>query len=233
MAKIQSASITNASGSIGGMTFAKNRGGLYLRARAAVTNPQTAGQTLIRTMLTNASTTWRTLTENQRQGWYDWAAVNPRTNFAGDPLILTGHQLFIAFNTPRLQAGLPLIPDSPVDFGQPVVAILQTNALPSVVIDGDDVDLTITLKTQDPNPGDFLLYLSKPQSPSTRFFKGPYQLINSTPAVVSGDTVITADQTVLPPVGVGSVFYYRILETLDDGRLSAPLVGSIVVTEAP
>lgn len=230
--KIQSAVLTNGSGSIGGMTAAKNRGGLYLRARAAVTNPQTAGQTLIRESLTAISTAWRTLTETQRQGWYDWAAVNPITNVFGDPVFMTGHQAYIALNTSRIQAALPRVDESPIGFGQPAGMELDPSS-PLLVIDAPDVDLTYTIKVNDSGAGDLLIYVSKPQSATTRFFKGPYNLAKVVAAVPSTNQAVALAVGDLPSVGEGQVLWVRTRETLDDGRLGAPVVFSVVATEAP
>lgn len=230
--KIQSAVLTNGSGSIGGMTAAKNRGGLYLRARAAVTNPQTPGQTLIRTMFGGLSTAWRTLTEVQRQGWYDWAAVNPITNVFGDPVLMTGHQAFIALNTPRAQAGLDIVEDSPADFGQAVGSFVD--GAPTLVIDDPDVDLTFSMKGLGLQPvGDYLTYCSVPQSPTTRFFKGPFNLLGSTPHVADTETEITFDQTKLPAVAEGQVLWIRTRLTLDDGRFNQAVIFPVTATVAP
>lgn len=229
--KIQSAILTNGSGSIGGMTAAKNRGGLYLRSRAAVTNPQTPGQTLIRTSLAMVSTTWRTLTELQREGWYDWAAVNPITNAFGDPILMTGHQAFIALNSSRVQADLPLVPDAPVGFGQPVAPRPRGNGV--VLIDGDDVDYTEDVFTEDPGAGDLLTYVSKPQSQTTKFFKGPFNLLKKTPSNPGASIQVAADQTILPAVAEGQVLFFRHRLTLDDGRLSLFFISRVIVTEAP
>lgn len=216
------------------MTAAKNRGGLYLRARAAVTNPQTPGQTLIRTMLAAVSTTWRTLTEEQRQGWYDWAAVNPITNVFGDPLLMTGSQAYIALNTPRLQAGLDQVDDAPVGFGQPISPYIKVGDAATLVITGAAVDLLIPLQTPEIEEGELLTYVSKPQSQSTRFFKGPYQLLGVTSKTGGpGSTNVELDETVLPPVAAGQVVFFRVRMTTDTGRLSTPFFGSVIVTEAP
>lgn len=228
--KIQSATITNASGSIGGMTAAKNRGGLYLRARAAVTNPQTAGQTLIRTVFSAASTAWRTLTSGQQEGWTNYALNSPRTNFAGDPLILTGSQMYIALNTPRMQAGIDPVATPPTVFGLPPTPYQIDPA--TCVITGPAVALTVSIKIDPPQmAGDTLLYVSKPQSPSTKFFKGPYNLMGTQPiAANSGGADVEADESTLPAVAVGQVLYYRITYSQDDGRLSGAVVGSVIVT---
>lgn len=230
--KIQSAVLTNGSGSIGGMTAAKNRGGLYLRARAAVTNPQTAGQTLIRTMFSNVSTTWKTLTGAQRTAWENWATNSPRVNVFGNPYLMTGLQAYIALNTPRLQAGIDAVVTPPALFGRPTTPVPEGE--PTLIIDTPDVNLVIPVKFNNAIAADSLLYVSKPQNASKVFFKGPYTLLGTQPVAASaGSTNIEADETSLPPVSEGQVLFYRITYSDDDGNLSGELSGKVVATVAP
>lgn len=93
------------SGKIGGTVFSRNRGGAYLRTWAMPANPQTSFQTNIRTILSQLSSDWRTLTDAQRMQWAVWASQNPITNAIGERTILSGHQAFVQINHRVLQSG--------------------------------------------------------------------------------------------------------------------------------
>lgn len=67
--KYLSALITDARASLGGTTFARNRAGVYTRARVAPTQPRTVSQVANRTSFGSISQQWRTLTQPQRDAW--------------------------------------------------------------------------------------------------------------------------------------------------------------------
>lgn len=101
------------SGSVGAQTWARNRGGLYVRLKGSPTNPNSARQQAVRGFLSTASGLWSTLTDPQRQAWTDWAINNPQTNPLGQSYTLTGHQAFVWHETRVLDQGLVDITDPP------------------------------------------------------------------------------------------------------------------------
>src|SRR5689334_21753828 len=66
---------TDLSGSVGGVTASKARGGVrYFRARVRPSNPRSGDQSRARLSLSSAAASWRnTLTDVQRQAWSDIA----------------------------------------------------------------------------------------------------------------------------------------------------------------
>ena len=106
----KSALITQASGSIGGMTASRNKGGAYFRARALPTNPNTPEQQAVRGYLGTLANLWtNVLTPANRVLWDFYAFNVPVINAVGDSIQLTGQQMYIRANVPRLQAGLPRV----------------------------------------------------------------------------------------------------------------------------
>ena len=73
--KFQGIMIGSMSGSVGGATYARARGGVtYIRERVTPTNPNTQLQAAIRSAVSSASALWRTgMTDEQRQAWFDIA----------------------------------------------------------------------------------------------------------------------------------------------------------------
>jgi len=101
-------------GKEGGIVFARNRGGAYVRMFVKPTNPGTPGQSLVRSRLTSLSTAWRTLLEELRIAWNNAAAEFPFTNKVGDIIYLSGQQLFVKFNQNLLYAGLAVQLTAPI-----------------------------------------------------------------------------------------------------------------------
>ena len=119
----------SASGSVAGLTYSRNRGGQYTRARAIPTNPDTIFQQNARAALAANSQDWAGLTDVQRQAWREWAKQNPITNALGDSITLSGHQAFVGINA-RLDSALqPTLTDPPI--------VNAPAALNTLVLTGD------------------------------------------------------------------------------------------------
>ncbi len=104
--KLSAIGITNISGKSGGSVFAHNKNGNYVRRLGIATQPQTAKQTLARSIFGIISRMWGTLTEAQREAWKTWGAENPKTDQFGDSRPLTGRQAFISSNSNLNSVGL-------------------------------------------------------------------------------------------------------------------------------
>jgi len=143
--KFKSAIVTQASGSIGGLTAAHNKGGMYLRSRATPVNPQTAAQVAIRNAMSQLTTAWQeTLTAAQRDAWRTYAENVLLPDKLGEPRNIGGIGMYIRSNVPRLQAGLARVDDGPVVFDQ------RTFTAPTVVLsEGGTNDLQVTSNAGD------------------------------------------------------------------------------------
>ena len=116
--KLSAIGITNISGKSGGSVFAHNKNGNYVRRLGIATQPQTAKQTLARSIFGVISRMWGGLTQAQREAWKTWGAENPKTDQFGDSRPLTGRQAFISANSNLKSVGLAQISD-PV-FSKPI-----------------------------------------------------------------------------------------------------------------
>lgn len=102
------------SGSIGGTTWSRNRGGTYMRNRAIPLNPNTPYQQNVRSILATQSQAWADQTNAVRAAWSNWAVQNPVINALGRSIILSGAQAFIQLRS-RLQLAVePLITNPPI-----------------------------------------------------------------------------------------------------------------------
>lgn len=104
--KLSAIGITNISGKSGGSVFAHNKNGNYVRRLGIATQPQTAKQTLTRSIFGVISRMWGSLTQEQREAWKTWGAENPKTDQFGDSRPLTGRQAFISANSNLNSVGL-------------------------------------------------------------------------------------------------------------------------------
>jgi len=226
---VESAIVGRGSGSIGGMTWSRNRGGMYIRARATPTNPNSTYQQTVRSAAALLAAMWsNTLTKAQRDGWDLYAENVELPNPLGAPRNVGGLGMYIRSNVPRIQCGVvgvarlddaPSIFDLGV-FTEPVVGVCTASA------DTISVAYTNTDEWAIADGGALFIYTSRPQNPGRNFFKGPYRLA----ATVEG---VTATPPTSPEV-VNAAFVFEAAQRLfvfarastADGRLSAPFRGT-------
>lgn len=211
--------ITAASGSLGGLTASHNRGGQYLRARVIPTNPSSGPQVAIRAIFGSLATAWQTLTDDQRAAWTTYAINVPVINRLGDPINLTGQQMYIRNNTAAVQVGLPRVDDGPTIFASdalsPVTLLpVETNNLIGVEFDTTD-------EWANEAGGALLVYASRQKAATVNFFKGPYRFAGTVDGAdpvppTSPATNITNvfEQSLL------NVMFGRVLSVRVDGRIS-------------
>ena len=99
MAKIKFGSmVSQASGSVSGVTFSHNRYGAYTRRRAIPVKSVTVYALAAKGRLAQASQAWGLLQPEGRAAWRTWAQTNPVTDALGDSQVLTGHAAFVQLN---------------------------------------------------------------------------------------------------------------------------------------
>lgn len=213
------------SGSIAGITYAHNQGGLYSRARTVPTNPNTSRQQAVKSALTAMAGYWSaTLTAQQRTDWGTYAANVPVTNALGQTINLSGQNMFMRANVIRQRAALAIIADAPTVFnlGETITAIT------SIVVAGGTLTFTAPVGgAGTPAAGRKLFRLGPPQNAGRSYFKGPYQegfniaVGSAVTTIATPVSLAGADWLSLfaPAVGENIPVAFRIL--YDDGRLSA------------
>lgn len=230
MAKISPGPMAAAiSGSMGGTTFAHNKGGPYIRARAIPTNPASAKQLNARARLSTYSQLWQTLTSAQRQAWQEWARQNPVVNTLGHVVQLSGQQAYIQLNTRIALAAGTAISTPPIIPAPP--------AFTAAAQDGDigtgDTDLTFAAAVASGN----MVWLigAVLNSAGRAYVENLYRFV----------AVSTADQTspwddesdivaALGTLTVGQTLHVKASQfDPATGLLSPPLVSSVVITSTP
>lgn len=223
--KLKSQVYTAVSGSVGGLTYAHNRGGMYTRARAIPTNPNSTAQQTVRMYFGIAATRWRdVLTAAQRLAWENYAANSPVTDVFGDPIILSGQQMYVRCNTVRMRGGASWVDDGPVVFGLAsldAIAIQPNSATPLINVAFDDTQAWL-----DDDDTGCVIQTSRFVSPSINFLRSPFRYIttiegSSTTPESSPYSLGTASAFGEPVASAqGLKIFGRATLFLADGRIS-------------
>ncbi len=221
--------VAAASGSLGGVTFSRNRGGPYIRRRVVPVNPNTVQQQVIRSLVSQLTSLWlTTLTAVQRESWDTYANQVPLPNPLGALINVGGLGMYVRSNVPRLQTALPRVDAAPVEFnlGDFTAPIITTLVAPNVLT------LAFTILDDWVNEDDaaLLVFGGRGQNDSINFFKGPYRTF---PGVLGDATTPPTSPEVLTwpfTLSIAQRGFLRVRVTRKDGRLSADARTFRVVT---
>lgn len=217
--KFKSPLFTQTSGSIGGSTFSRNRGGLYIRARASPVNPNTPQQQVVRADFAQLASRWSgLLSQVQRDAWDLYALNVLLPDRLGEPRNAGGLGMYQRSNIPRLQAGLPRVDAAPTifDLGDYTSPFFDapSEAAQDLVINFDVVDSWV-----GEDDSAMLIFGSRGNNTSINYFKGPYRLAGP----ILGDAAIppTSPATIASPFvfSDGQALFVRANVTRADGRL--------------
>jgi len=99
MATVQFSSlVTDVVGSVGGITFSRNKSGPTVKAKVVGKKNTTAGQQIQLQNNNALRNQWAALTLTQKQVWNDYATLHTKTNRYGRTKTLTGFNWFISIN---------------------------------------------------------------------------------------------------------------------------------------
>lgn len=218
--KFKSMVYSQASGSIGGVTYSHNTGGMYTRARAIPTNPNTSQQQAMRNFMGQLTTRWQsTLTALQRTGWDTFATNVLLPDTLGEPRKVPAMAWYLKANSLRLQAGVAVIDAAPTIFDLATLTI----PVPTVTAAGTTVSVAYT--NTDAWAGEaggyLLVYASRAQNSTINSFKGPYRYAAKVTGAATPPTspaVITLPFVTGP---TGSKQMFKFVAVRADGRPSA------------
>jgi len=229
MALFKSQVLTQASGSVGGLTYSHNAGGLYMRARSIPVQPNSPYQTQVKNALTQLVVAWlETLTAVQRNAWNLYAANVLVTNPLGDPRANSGQNWYVAANQPRLQAiaklasALTRVDAAPIIFDR---GLLTTPAAVTLDVSASTLSFTFTNTNAWATAvgGALLVYQGRPVNGTRTFFKGPWRLIGQILGAVVPPTspgLISTVPTNGYAYAIGQACYIAFAATTADGRLT-------------
>lgn len=199
------------SGSIGGQTFSHNKGGPYVRTRAIPTNPNTARQQAVRTILGTLAAGWtNTLTDAQRATWDTYAENNTILNALGQAIKVTGLAWYLRCGARLLDAGGTIPTDAPT---VPAPAALATFTPAFTSANAVDVTYTAALAADER----MQLWMTGPDTPGATPNFGQAVLVGYSAAMAASPISFTLPRAVA--VDSYSTFFGAVLD--EQGLLSA------------
>ena len=218
------------SGSIDGLTYSRNRFGMYVRGRATPVQPNSDRQQTMRAAMRALANLWtETLTDDQRNSWRIYASNVAMTDKLGQQIFLTGQQHFIRSNLPAVQNEIDIVTDGPTTFD------LGQFTLPTFAASATGSEITLTFEGRDDwaseNDSYMFVRVGKPVAPSRAFFKGPFRLSGKVagegPTPPTSPAAITSEYA----LSAGSNLWIAVNVLRADGRLSnSQIIGPVAVT---
>lgn len=192
-----------ARGSMGGITAARNRYGLYFRQRVTPVNPNSTRQQVVRAVWMFLANQWTdVLTQLQRDAWDLYGENVIFKNKLGDDIQLTGYSHYQRSNGAIAAAGGALVQNGPTLFSLPgaddtfAAAISEATQLISVTFDN-------TLAWANEDEAFMLIHMALPRNGSRTFIGGPTRTAGN----IDGDAIT-------PPVSPADIAVpYLVAET--------------------
>jgi hypothetical protein len=104
-------------GKCGGVTYSRNQGGLYVKANPVWEQPESEHRDATQAVIRDLPSAWSgELTEEQRQGWRNYAVANPRPNRWGHQNLHNGYAFWL-----RTNAYLKRIGQTPLYYDPPTI----------------------------------------------------------------------------------------------------------------
>lgn len=216
--------LAQASGSLGGTVFSRNRGGMYTRSRSVPTNPNTGAQAAVRANLAMCSQAWMLLSDANRSAWATYAANVAMTNRLGDTVFLTGQQMYLRTNCVRVQCGLTPVDTGPTTYNLGEIGDISLEA-PDVSTQAMGFNFNEDMAWVTTTGAFLAIYVSRPVAPSINFFKGPFNFVD----VIAGNAMT-------PPTSPGSIgpgasaftlankVFSKFQVLYADGRMTNPII---------
>lgn len=241
--KFKSEHMTQVSGSIAGVTYARAKGGtLYRRSRAIPVNPNSPFQVEVRSALTQLVNIWtNTLTPAQRAAWDLYGQNVTVINKLGSAVHISGQNWFIACNTPKVQANSKFTTAIGPELTAPAIFDRGDFTTPGTPTWSASTGFSMTYETTDPwttaAGGSMFIFQGRPRNPSRAFFNGPYRMIyaiwDSGAGVPPSPITRTAAQVATDgfPLVAGQMIRTVVAVSSPDGRLTTRRsLGDAIVT---
>lgn len=228
--KFKSQVYTAVSGSIGGITYAHNAGGMYARGRGTPVNPNSTAQQAARNAVSSLVVRWTaTVTQAQRDAWAMYAANVSVLDPFGDPRLISPLAMYIRCNAPRVRAGLAPVDAGPTTFTNAALSVISIDSITTGSVGTAEVDVAFNNADAWAGAvgGALLVQVGIPQSAGVNFFAGPFRL----GGIVAGAAVPPTSPVSIAspfPIAAGQRLYIRARASAADGRLSAAQIANDV-----
>lgn len=212
--------VTAVAGKVGGVVFARNRSGAYVRAWSKPVDPNTAKQQIVKGIVAMLSARWaQTLSNAQRVAWNDYGDGVAMKNKVGATIHLSGYNHYQRSNHWFARMGRTLVDDGPIIYELPAKD-------PTMTISASEGTQLVTMTFDDALPwcaeDDAMLVIlqGKPQNPQINFFKGPYSGRSAKVGDVGVPVTSPQDYASIFVISETQRFWSRFRILRADGRLS-------------
>jgi hypothetical protein len=154
--------LTEIRGSVGSLTFQRNKFGITLRQKPITRNQCTPAQQKIKVWVKYIQAAWIALTDAQRKQWGDYINYSQASQLRSNNILVSGYNLYLKYQLFRLMAGISLLS---------TIAYTPLTGMPNfsefcIVSD----QLYIVFDEQvDSSKHFFILFCSSPRRSSQRF----------------------------------------------------------------
>tara|TARA_R110000803_G_scaffold3721_2_gene12661 strand:- start:12 stop:686 length:675 start_codon:yes stop_codon:yes gene_type:complete len=206
--------VTDGRGKLGGHVFSKNRAGSYVRTKVTPSNPQTAAQSIVRSLFGTISAGWSALTQSVRDSWDGAVGDWQKTDIFGDIKNPTGKSLYQRLNNQAQVVGYSAIATPPVKLamvsGQ-VTACTVNSISGSIILTGAYAGADARV----------VLLGTSPQSAGTKFVKNKLRQIVAPLANAYSDTdAFDTYEAKFGTPAAGQNIYFGIKYILPSGQSS-------------
>jgi len=213
--------VSEARGSMAGLTASRNHYGQYFKGKSSPVNPSSSRQQAVRASFADLAGDWNELlSPAQRTAWNLYGSQVVFTNPLGQQYVLTGYSHYQRSNGARLAAGLTRVIPGPTDFTLPSA---DDSFAASISEAAQEISVTFNdaLGWCDLDETGMLIYQGTPQNPGRTYLKSATRFAD----VIAGSvgSPPTSPTTVACPFVCteGQVVEVLARLSLDDGRLSS------------
>lgn len=217
--------VSEISGKIAATVFSRNKGGAVIRNRRTPINRRSISQSKIRQGLGNLSSSWRGLSQVQRDSWNAAAPNFPYQNTLGETKYLSGQQMYVQFNQNRIIIAQAVSLTAPAPFAfSTITGILTATAVPALSIAFTTTPL--------PALNNLAVFATAPLSPgigspnASRF----RYITNILAAAVSPANILVAYQAIFGNPVTGQKIFIELRPISTSGQGGTPLRFSAIVT---
>jgi hypothetical protein len=208
------------SGKIGGVVFARNRGGAYARSYAIPTRVTSDNAQQIKAAFAAASQAYANLTTAQIAAWDQYGQENPVSNRIGQLITLKGQSWFVGCNSRLIGSGESQISLPPI-LAAPVIAVAD-----NPVVDVSDVLATIDVAAHTADASiRIVVYGARSVSAGKRYLENLYTTVYLSDAGASGTTLSFGSELTakLGSLQAGVTYHFKVVMLdIRTGLISAP-----------
>lgn len=222
------------SGSIGGLTFARNRGGSYIRGGTSPIQPNTTAQIAQRNKFMNIAKMWSgVLIQSSREAWVEFARQHTYTNIFGEVKTLSGIAMFVKVNMDRATFNNTAFPLAPITL--PPLSYLAP-ALDTVTIDSinratNTVTFSMTpVEVPPPDDSNLLIQLAVNIPVGVGYTKNLYTIAGAWDSVDTEPPIVFQLPATYPQMLEGMQLFIKISRfSKSDSVYSLPLETSMII----